>query len=227
MRLIIIAQPKTASTSLLDALGEITGMSHEQQFLSIKSWPLLSKLVSQANDLIYQVNADFQIRVPRGIKLKEQFPAPQYPTISMFHSDIANFPAQTQLNKNLCADPHKQHFPPTRNNISILANIPKVILLRPPEETVYSYRRVTTLPAYLRRRLNNAEFCDKLKGELTRWQDGWLSASCRDPSIRVISKEDVVNRTADVLRLILSSMKLHDLEVPPNYRLPERRYGRD
>lgn len=93
MKLMILAQPKTASTSLMHAIGELSGKPFAQCF-TLK--------LSRNND----EGSIFGFR--------EVYPALDYPALSFFHSDIADFSSSNDLNLFLSADVCKQHFPPHR-----------------------------------------------------------------------------------------------------------------
>jgi hypothetical protein len=105
--MLIIAIPKSASTSLMSTLGDLYKLPFEQQFKNIQSFPINSKFINLAN----------------------------------YHSDCRELDHEiikkwTKENKI-----YKQHVIPTENNMQLLKNHKKVILLRKPYDIICSYRR--------------------------------------------------------------------------------------
>lgn len=223
MKLCIIAQPKTASTSLMHAVGEVTGLSYQQCFYYGKSSQPISKIITNGNRFLKLCKMPIRLYNINSPKLRECFPSVNFPALATLHSDIANLPPY--CNKIVfSSEIHKQHFPPTKNNIQLLHDIPKVILVRPPKETIEAYQRVPSLSDEMKHKLTEETFCQKLEEELNAWQEGWLSQSRQDKSVIVVSKEDIVNRPVDVLRKIANLINIADIEIPSNYCLPKNRF---
>lgn len=114
--MLIIAQPRSASTSLIDTLGKITGKKCVQIF-------------NQG-----------------GKSYKDIYPIPDgYAFLHKHHSDFRPVPVDHILkiakNQNVI---RKQHFPPTNNILEGIKNsgIPVVVLLRDPKQGMESYRKL-------------------------------------------------------------------------------------
>ncbi len=206
MKLMILAQPKTASTSLMHAVGSLTDLSFAQFF----------QLKLSNNNGFNSV-----------VRFREAFPALGYPALSLFHSDIANFSGFGNLDSIMAADVCKQHLPPTEANIDHLQNVPKVVLVRKPRETVESYRRVSGLGLHIQRLLKDEEFCQHLEQELEHWQRGWLEVAEQDRQCLVLTKDDLVKRPAEAIANIMSLMGFESLEIPSDFELPKKRYSGD
>ena len=204
MKLMILAQPKTASTSLMHAVGSLTDLSFAQFF---------------------QLKLSNNSGVNSVVRFREAFPALDYPALSFFHSDIASFSGFGNLESIMSADICKQHLPPTQANIDHLQDVPKVLLIRKPHETVESYRRVTGLGLHIMRLLKDEDFCQRLEQELESWQRGWLQVAENDSQTLVLTKDDLVERTAESMGRIVSLMGLEDVEIPADFELPKKRYS--
>lgn len=204
MKLMILAQPKTASTSLMHAVGSLTDLSFAQFF---------------------QLKLSDNSGVNSVVRFRDVFPALGYPALSFFHSDIASFSGFRNFDRVMAADVCKQHLPPTKANIDHLQNVPKVVLVRKPHETIESYRRVTGLGLNIQLLLKNEEFCQHLEQELEQWQRGWLKVAEEDSRSLVLTKDDLVERPVEAMANILSLMGFKDLEIPSGFELPKKRYS--
>lgn len=65
----------------------------------------------------------------------------QFKVLHEYHSDCRELKSGIKEKWNRNDVFFKQHIPPTTNNKKILLNLPKVILLRNPEQIVLSYKR--------------------------------------------------------------------------------------
>lgn len=106
--MLIVAIPKSASTSLLATLSNVHGLPAEQLF-------------------------QLKTSVPRELRL-----------LHKYHSDMrelgdAEIQSLTRPNRI-----HKQHIPPTVNNLNRLSGVRKVLLLRTPKGVVEAYHRAET-----------------------------------------------------------------------------------
>ena len=108
--MLIVAIPKSASSSLVASLASATG------------WP--------------KQNADIRKRYLTSA------PAPVgYEQLERFHSEVAELTPEVA---ELLSRPNqitKLHVVPTDNNLALLRDVPKVVLLRPAEEIVAAYWR--------------------------------------------------------------------------------------
>lgn len=133
--MLIIAIPKSASTSLMDTLGKIHKILAQQTF-------------------------------------KKELPKPKELSILFkFHSDMREYSNKeidifTQNNKIF-----KQHIPPTKNNLSILKNRKKVILLRDCNGIIDGYWRA--MNTGISKKRNEKEFLEVSSKE------EWIEASIK------------------------------------------------
>lgn len=227
MRLCLIAQPKTASTSLMHAIADVTGMSAQQCFSYGMHSRTVKRVVNKGNQVLEKLKSPVRLCDIKTMKLRDRFPAMNYPCMAMFHSDIADlYPNNFDLKSTFKSDIHKQHFPPTRNNIEALDGVPKVIILRPPRETIESYRRVPSLSIVLRQLLDDDLFCQELEYELMAWQSGWNAVSHKENSVLVFSKDEILTYPSDVINKILFAIGHGENKVANSYQLPEKRVYR-
>lgn len=131
--MLIIAIPKSASTSLMDTLGRIHKISAQQLFKS-------------------------ELPLPKEISI-----------LHKFHSDMREYSKQeieifTQNNRI-----YKQHIPPTKNNLSLLRNKKKVILLRNCDEIICAYW--SAINSGISKKRNEKEFLEVSSKE------EWINAS--------------------------------------------------
>ena len=199
--MLIVAIPKSASSSLVASLAAATG------------WP--------------RQNAD----------IRKQFltpaPAPAgYQQLERFHSEVAELtPEVVELLKRP-EQITKLHVVPTGNNLALLRDVPKVVLLRPAEEIVAAYWRGietstwTTLVGDIARCENQAEWIALagrlgLTGELQRFNEGWLSGA---GDALLISYEDLTGKPEQTIRAVMDYFGLQSTSVP---ELAQVNYTRD
>lgn len=217
MKYLIVAQPKSASTSLLKTLGELIGESYGQQVLCkgpSKKTSLHSQLGTKALNATNKLLAVAGFKLspikknqPALQRLRDDNPAIDYPLLSTIHVDICDF-----KDGKFLFDPdfalHKQHFPPTYGNRVACRNIPKVILIRNADDALDAYVRMTSLPGYFRFLIkNNPDFRDALRREIIDWQEGWENEVEENGGL-LLTFEDVTKRTHQSLRLALEEYGL-------------------
>lgn len=195
--MLIVAIPKSASTSLLETLGQLHGC--------------------------YAVQTNF-FRLPVHH---------DYAALARFHAD------QHQLTSEIVETLvehdgfNKNHIVPTRHNQALLAEHPKVILLREPTEVIYAYRRAIRavdhdMPALAR----CFEDCDTesdwleraveigLLSSLHKFYDDWLEHEGNKLVIwyeeLIAEPKATVNRVEDYF----------DLPLSDEVRLVRTRYSR-
>ena len=133
--MLIIAIPKSASTSLMLTLGKYHNLEAKQDLS-------FSKNKSAENcQILYKLHSDVRELTDNDVKL-------------------LSIPSAI----------NKQHIYPSSNNVSLLSNIKKVILLRPPDEIILAYRRGAVnkvhnlLPGYSSKMTEN-EWLEKSKSD--------------------------------------------------------------
>lgn len=234
MKIIVLAQPKTASTSLMYALGDLMCVDFRQEFWVAKTrrcsgfYVLLRKVVGFFNRIMRSLSCDTRVYVTRGdARMRDAYPAFEWPALAMFHSDIVDLKyMNSSLESIFTSDLHKQHLPPTASNIKAFRNIPKVILVREPSKTIESYRRVKNLGNHLKELLRSNEFCEQLERELSKWQKDWIDAVQGQNNSIVVTMDDVLNNPVDVLRRISRISGADSFSVPDEYVLPRKRYAK-
>jgi hypothetical protein len=83
-----------------------------------------------------------------SLESKQEFKKFKHYKIPLEFEILANYHSDVREINNLILDEwdrldifYKQHIPPTKNNLDLLKNSRKVILLRKPEEIILAYRR--------------------------------------------------------------------------------------
>lgn len=182
LKYLIVAQPKTASTSLMHTLGRIGKLSYMQQ-MNFDRYPRHNKFVRFS---ITAVNSFLKYAAPDAkvvgnidsefTKLRYRFPCPDYIALSRGHSDIADFRGISESYQpcEFQCELQKQHFPPTEANLALFKNIPKIVLVRDPEETLDSYMRVPGDSTFKIMLENDQLFRLQLLQEIKNWRAGWL-----------------------------------------------------
>jgi len=167
--MLIIAIPKSASTSLMDTLGKVCKMPAQQLF---------KKELSKPKEL---------------------------PILSNLHSDMREYSSKeidifTQNNKI-----YKQHIPPTENNLLLLRDKKKVILLRNCDEIISAYWRAENSGIHSNfKKIHNLEVSSKeewikasrkagLYDDLKFFYKGWLKESNSKNCLTVSYNELIQN----------------------------------
>lgn len=225
MKLMIIAQPKSASTSLLRGVGQVTGLTAEQVFYSTRvKWSLPVRVLNRALRVVFK-SSKLKLQTKKTT-LSQEFPSFDYWALSLLHSDIADFEPLDTIDSFMECDIHKQHLPPLEGNLKHFQNVPKVLLIRGVEETIQSYKRVKGLNTLAKNLLNSTSFVDRLKTELIEWQEGWLKIAENDKSFLIIEKDDLVREPGTVVSKIVSFAGFPNVSLPVDYKLPRERYYR-
>jgi hypothetical protein len=227
MKFLIIAAPKSASTSLMSALGQVTNLKTKQEYFYTDNGSHLE------NRLLVRVLKKFfagiyisSLSHKEEKKLRCIYPAVEYSLLSKFHSDIADFDEDTQLNKILNYDIHKQHFPPTQNNLNLLKTTKKIILLRSPSDIVKSYLREPyneSLFPLQKKIKSDSNFFDSLEKELTLWVDGWHKSEKDDENSLIIYYDELVSDHVNVLKKIIEFYN-YPISISSNFKLPKKRF---
>lgn len=234
MKYVILAQPKSASTSLLKTLGQLIGEDFGQQVRSLgKSSKARTKgkprrLIAEA---LNKFVAPFGLRVVQKAsealsnnRLRDDHPATAYPLLSSIHVDICDF-----QNGKIGFTPQfalqKQHFPPTAGNLLAFRQTPKVILTRDADDTIDAYSRMTSLPGYFRYFLaNDKKFRDALKSEIVSWQEGWKEEAEQHGGL-ILTFEDITMNTHESLAAALREFGIEvDSSVIEKVELAKERY---
>lgn len=167
--MLLIATPKSASTSLLRTLADRLGL------------PGYMGAEGLGRDIIQALE-----------------PSPGYPHLHTFHgSDFKELSAECAqfMASHRCI--YKVHAAPTPHNRRMLAQAPKVLLHRDPREIVAAWRRAVRLGIHHRLRPfdgleNEDEWLARAKdigvigdgGELERFRDGWLEENVLEVRFR-------------------------------------------
>lgn len=206
---LILAHPKSASTSLLNSIGEPSGLSYSQQmqiyndnhgFFLKKILKVLNR--KRASGGMKHKYSPFKLTP----NFREVFPSVDYPLLSMAHSDIADFGNNDLINEYFKFESsiHKQHFPPTDGNRILFRNVKKVILIRDVDEIIDSYLRVPKETIF-KTLLKDDVFMEKVKKELVMWEKGWLEE--KENSL-VINHKDLVKNQKGTLLLVADYFSL-------------------
>lgn len=157
--MLLIATPKSASTSLMRTLAE---RLHLEAYMGAEG---VGRETIQALE-----------------------PSPGFPHLHTFHGsdfkELSEDVAKFMVGRG-CV--YKVHVAPTPHNRRLLADAPKVLLHREPQEIVTAWRRAVTLGIHHRLRpfdglQTEAEWLARAEalgvigrdGELERFRDGWL-----------------------------------------------------
>lgn len=191
--MLIVAIPKSASTSLMTTLER------------------LHKLKSK------------QVGFPKNKKIKE------INYLDKFHSDIR------ELKKNQIKDFEskkiifKQHIYPSKNNLTLLKNTKKVILLRDPEEIINSYFRSEKKYVHQKKEFANLKtkiaFLKKIKQlglyeDLKSFRNKWEK---QNKNSLIIEYKEL---TSNPIKTINNIEKFFDLEMTKKVKLDKKRYSR-
>ena len=159
--MLIVAIPKSASSSLLNTLGELHPDLEVLQDFSFRE----NKIPDQSHK-IHSVHSDIR--------------------------EITDFEVSKFKSRDFI---YKQHIFPSENNLKALQNIPKVILLRPPEEILKAYKRGAlknhnSLPSGYNARMNSKQIFEKAKKDgfledLNFFYNTWISRSETDKTLIV------------------------------------------
>lgn len=170
--MLIIAIPKSASTSLLYTLGKM-----------------------------YQ-------RPSTQLEFPDHQPCPESRQLHHYHPDIVNFTGVDMRNFSSSVHFYKQHILPTAHNLQLLRHLPKVILLRQPEEVVLAYRRAELQghhqpkAAFMNCKTDNewleAAAANGLLDDLRYFYDGWSL----EKNALLLNYEDLLQHTSASIRKI-------------------------
>lgn len=232
MKYVILAQPKSASTSLLKTLGELIGESYGQQVVSSANGATASHLGpigKVANRIVGLAGLKLSPAskfTQSPSRLRDDCPAIGYPLMSTIHVDVCDFNEGT-IPFHLRYALHKQHFPPTRGNVTAFRKTPKIVLIRDVDNTLDAYLRMTSLPGYFRYMIeHDPEFRQALKDELLAWQSGW-KAEVEQHGGLVLDFEDITKRTPESMRRALREFGIKKPEAElQSVELARERYSR-
>ena len=222
MRGIILAQPKTASTSLMATLERYSNFTTGQQMELTLERDVWHKRYA------YEIFRRFGLESNRKrFKLRDMLPALDFPLLSKFHSDICDFGFDPDIANEFSAgfNIHKQHFPPTNGNMRLFKGIPKVILTRNIDDTLNSYGRVPNNKVLREIYLRNEAFVLGLKDELVSWQNGWLVVAKDNPEFITIEFEQLTKSVSETLNVVTDHFEI-DLSRHEKVELLKERYYR-
>ena len=224
-RYLIVAQPKSASTSLLSAIAALSGMRGIQQF-HINPSDRGSPFVRGVNRILRKTtNFELANKSDQNVRIRDAFPAIDYPVLRLAHSDFGDFgmsASESDIVVRFSTDLIKQHFPPTEANLKIFSQVPKIILVRDVGETIESYTRVPT-PNRWRELLNNNIFRNRLADDLNRWQVGWVEdASCNNNLI--VEYKDFLSSPVEIISDVMNALGLEPIISIEDLEMPKERY---
>lgn len=182
--MLIIAQPKSASTSLATTLGEIIKVP----------WHQLEFAKNNVGRPAYLG--------PSSTKRKRVFSA-------LPHSDIIEYTKKEITGMSSHKDIFKQHIPPTKNNLELITTIrnPYLVLLRNPEDSVSAYKHVSKKIKLVK---NEGDFNSKLK-DMKAFYDGYMQV--KDwKHVKVVHFEELILDTTNTINGILEFFDLHKLK---------------
>lgn len=194
--MLIVAMPKSASSSLVSTLGSIHGFPTRQ--LKFGHLPIPAK-----TRYLGQVHSDFR---------------------DLSSDEVSLFARRDVI--------YKQHIPPTPNNLELLEDIRKVILLRNPAQVVSAYRRAKRrlgmhyLPG-LDQSLDAQEWQQGarqvgLLDDLTDFHQRWMRHA--DASSLIVMYKELMADPTGVIRAIEAFMGLPPVEQ--RVTLDKKRYSR-
>jgi hypothetical protein len=227
---LILALPKSASTSLMQGLGDVLDLSAGQAFTLKPSSSVLKLRSKLGARIVRNVKRLLGIRISSpNDTMRDLFPCPDFAHIGRLHSDICDFRSGGVPRRFWRFGVHKQHFPPTPGNISALAHLPTVLLTRTPKTAAQAYLRISEENA--RRNLHEVVGADGagisyVETDLEQWIDGWSDALKGRPDVVVVRFEDLVENPGRVIERICGSLGLADVSLGDNYSLPRLRYSR-
>ncbi len=227
MKQILLALPKTASTSLMRAVQELTGAPSIQQFEWIDTtkhergspWQReFTRFKRKTIEAIFP-----QARFTR--KLRCLFPARGWEALAAMHSDICDFGIDAAAHLDAMAESrfiYKQHFPPTLANTALLSDWKKIILVRDVDQVVEAYGRALGGNTALTQLYASPDYRVRLREELDCWRAGWEA----QPGVLVIRYEELTSDQTGALRQTLDFFG-YAAPIPEGYCLPKERYTRE
>lgn len=229
----ILALPKSASTSLMKGLSSVTGLN-AVQVLDSRECDIFGKLVLKAFrkfDSSQRPVSKFENVIPSSLSysaLKNLSPCGDFYALSAFHSDICELNGfnDHQLAGLLKFPIQKQHFPPSLGNIEKLASVPKLLLLSDPEEVLESYERVPDGPFNITAKKllkSSPEYRARLLEELRLWGEGWKECIT---SNYVFSKDHLLSDPLKVVEAALDLSGIKPKAALKDFELPKERVYR-
>lgn len=198
--MLIIAIPKSASTSLLVTLGKLHHLEAVQDF------SFRFNKIPELSNRIHQVHSDIR---------------------ELSQNEIEEFCREDQI--------YKQHIFPSSNNLKLLKNIRKVILLRSPEEILLAYRRGqkqnhNSLPAGYKNNISKTELISKAKNDgfyedLQYFSDTWKINAKSENTLFIEYKDYIqspqrtINEIEKFFDLPLTNRKI--VPAKARYAIPE------
>ena len=194
--MLIIAIPKSASTSLMETLGRVRNMPAKQ---------IMHK----------------ELHRPRQMNL-----------LYKYHSDIREYSQKLIQTFVTPGKIYKQHIPPTENNLYLLRDLKKVVLLRDPKEIIEAYWRGERVGVSDKK--NEFTHCKSLDDwlneaaqnglleDLQFFKDGWLA----EPNHRIcyIHYQDLIKDAKGVINKIETFWGLP--RTQESIDLSKKRYSR-
>lgn len=182
--MLIVAIPKSASSSLLKTLGSLHNIEGIQDF------SFSSNNIPKNCNIVYSIHSDI-----RELKKSE---------VDRFCDSNTFF---------------KQHIFPSKNNLDLLHNKKKVILLRDPDDIIKSYLRgakynFNSLPNDFNLKMSNKQFVKKAKkvglyADVRFFYDQWYSKADRETTL-IIDYKEYIRNTKVVINKIEN---FFDLEI--------------
>ena len=224
-KLMVIAAPKTASTSLLHDLVTITGIKGKQLFQPLKKKKInfLNKRILQSQRYLIKLFGGNRLTsAPQSI-LRDLYPSTGYPFLRVLHSDVCDLRGVNgDMFKSLFPFKiHKQHLPPTEANIELVQKYCSIILLiNDPAKIIESYSRV---PGIKRKYKFTKRFESGLYEDLTNFIKHWKKVV---PKSQTIYKENLIDNPHIAINTCLRLMELNHKLVSEDYSLSKQRYYR-
>lgn len=227
MKGVILAQPKSASTSLMATISKYSSFTAGQQMELKNANSSLARKYTNKGIKRLGLEKRLGLSVARLARLRDILPALDFPILARFHSDICDFGFDPEIASEFAPvfDFHKQHFPPTVGNIRFLKGVPKIILLRNAEDTLDSYGRVPQNRGLRNVYLRNEEFVSRLKTELKLWQDGWLEAARHNAEFITLDFDQLTNNFSEAIGAVESHLGI-EISRSERVKLQKERYYR-
>lgn len=215
----------------MTTLARLGQVSFSQQFTAVPSpkRPFVMRGRHRAVQSAVKALSSGRIELNRSanaLKLRDLFPALDWPCLSKIHSDIASFDGAILASTEVYfpADLHKQHFPPTDENRKLLRSVRKVVLTRAAEDSIASYGRLPNPPDFFRQAQQSPQLMERLLNELRMWSQGWedeakeSGSTVIDFSQLMRDQDGAVRRAAAALGIEISEDTVIALDRKRHYR---------
>jgi hypothetical protein len=195
--MLIIAIPKSASTSVMSTLGKLHNLEYKQDTTTSKNF-----------------------NKPKGTSY-----------LHKLHGDLREINHELVKKWTSSKTIHKQHVFPSKNNLFLLKEYKKIVLLRDPIDIILAYQRgvekgIQPLPEGFKYRISQTEWIRRAKitglyNDLELFYSSWIANV--DSNTLIIQYNDVINKTNFTFRKIEYFFDL--IETEKEIKLDRKRYS--